>query len=382
MKWYEAEQGVNQGLSEAEPGIPAGIALGNAPTHGVARTLVDQQNAAGYWYAHNYDGNQYPFETAWAIIMLRRTVVDIPPVAVADAVPNPAVAGQMISFNGGASYHPNAAKTIVQWEWDFDNNGTFETTGVTATRSFPAVGSYPVTLRVTDSGTPPLTDTETITIVINLPPIAPTANAGGPYNFCTNRTPWFLDGSGSVNPDEGQSEPGQPGNTIIAYNWELNGDNTFNDASGVSPNVTGLFIPGNYLIQLRVTDNTAASYPSSGMGNLSDTDTAQVVVRNATDPACTCVSNLAARPKPGKADLTWAWRPGAVKYNVYRGTINGGPYLKIGTVLAPGLPGTGVFADMGPLTNGVTYYYVVREAAANNDELCQSNQASATPMAR
>jgi hypothetical protein len=107
-----------------------------------------------------------------------------------------------------------------------------------------------------------------------------------------------------------------------------------------------------------------------------------VVVRAGTDPACACVSNLAARPKPGKADLTWTWRLGAAKYNVYRGTVSGGPYLKIGTVTSPGLPNTGVFADMGPLTNGVTYYYVVREAALNNDELCQSNQASAKPMAR
>jgi hypothetical protein len=347
--------------------------------------LVDDQNAGGYWYGHDYTSDQYPFETAWAIMMLRRIVPYIHPVARAEATPNPALAGQTVTFSGSGSFHPDPARTIVLWEWDLDNNGTFETTGVTASRSFPTVGSYPVTLRVTDNGTPALTNTSTLMAVIGRPPLPPTAQAGGPYSFCTNRTPWFLDGSGSVNPDEGLSEPGHPSNTIIAYDWELNGDNTFNDAAGASPDVTGAFTAlgvGDYAIRLRVTDNTAASYTSSGVVNLSDTDTAHVVVRAGTDPACACVSNLAARPKPGKADLTWTWGPGAVRYNVYRGTVSGGPYLKIGAVSSPGLPGTGVFADMGPLTNGVTYYYVVREAALNNDELCQSNQAAARPMAR
>jgi len=381
LKWYDAESGVDQGLSEAEAGISAGLALGVAPTHGVARTLVDSQNTAGYWYGHNYDGNQYPFETAWAIIMLRRTVVDIQPIAKADAVPNPVLATKPVTFDGAASYHPNPLRHIVLWEWDLDNNGTFETAGVTASRSFPSDGSYSVTLRVTDDGSPALTDTDTIVIVVKQPPIAPTANAGGPYNFCTNKTPFYLDGSGSLNPDEGVSEPGLPGNTIIEYAWDLDG-NTVYDVFGAKPDVTGYFPIGEYLVQLRVTDNSSLSHPSFTPTNLIDTDTAQVRVRAGTDPACSsCVSNLAGRAKPTKVDLTWAWRSGADHYNVYRATVSGGPYLKIGTVTAPGLPNTGVYADFG-LTNGQTYYYVVRDAALNNDELCQSNQASARPVAR
>jgi len=45
-----------------------------ATSDGVARTLVNRQNAAGYWTGHSYVSNHYPFETAWSIIMLRRTV--------------------------------------------------------------------------------------------------------------------------------------------------------------------------------------------------------------------------------------------------------------------------------------------------------------------
>jgi len=44
------------------------------PTDGVARTLVRAQNAAGYWWNEEYYGDQYPFSTGFAIIMLRKTV--------------------------------------------------------------------------------------------------------------------------------------------------------------------------------------------------------------------------------------------------------------------------------------------------------------------
>jgi len=352
------------------------------PTDGVARTLVNDQNAAGYWSGHNFDSRQYPFETAWAILMLNRTVFESgQPVAVATAVPNPAVAGQTIQLSGAGSFHQDPTKSIVMWEWDLDNNGIFEVSGVSTTVGFPAVGNYPVKLRVTDNSVPVKTAETILTIVVSTPPLEPTADAGGPYNFCENRTPWFLDGTGSTNPDEGQSEPGMPPDTIIEYAWELDGNATFNDAVGTQPDVTAFFQAlgiGSYLIQLRVTDNTAASFPSSGFPNLTDTDSAQVVVRSATDPACACVSDLSARAKPGKAELRWTWKAGAHHYNVYRGTTSGGPYLKIAVVNS----GTGFYLDQGPLTNNVTYYWVVREAALNEDEICQSNQASATPRTR
>jgi hypothetical protein len=48
----------------------------NDPTDGVARWLVSQQNPLGYWYDTSayHAGNQWPFSTGFAIIMLRKTV--------------------------------------------------------------------------------------------------------------------------------------------------------------------------------------------------------------------------------------------------------------------------------------------------------------------
>ncbi|TPW18082.1 MAG: hypothetical protein FD130_402, partial [Halothiobacillaceae bacterium] len=172
---------------------------------GVARTLVGDQNSAGHWTGHNASSVQYPFETAWAIIMLNRTVfASGVPVAVAQAIPNPAVVGQVITLDGSASFHQDPAKSIVAWAWDLDDDGQFDdASGPIATRTFPAVGDYRVALRVTDDAAASSTDDNIVIVRVTTPPIAPTANADGPYLLCPQAKPWFLDGTGSVNPDNG-----------------------------------------------------------------------------------------------------------------------------------------------------------------------------------
>lgn len=362
IDWYSAE-----------------VALG-APTDGVARTLINDQSADGYWWGHNMDSAQYRFETAWAIMMLRRKLFTSGgPVAVASAVPNPATAGATITLDGSASFHLNPDRTIVQWEWDLDNDGAFDdATGVITTTSFSAVGSYTVRLRVTDDAAVSDSASTALVIVVSTPPLAPTADAGGPYNFCLiPGTNFFLSGLQSVNPDDGLHDPGAPADFITGYAWDLDGDGVFDDATGPTPNVTSVFtVPASLLIQLRVTDNTALSFPSSGMGNLSDTDSAQVFVRAATDPLCAC-STLNARARTGQVQLTYTLVSGADHYEIYRSTVNGGPYTFTGLAL-----GTQTVYYDKTVVNGTTYYYVVRPAAINGTELCQSNQVSAKPMLR
>lgn len=65
IDWYAAETNKVDTCSGALP-----------TSNGVARTLINDQNAGGYWWGHNYSGDQYPFETAWAIMMLNRTVFE------------------------------------------------------------------------------------------------------------------------------------------------------------------------------------------------------------------------------------------------------------------------------------------------------------------
>ncbi len=77
---------------------------------------------------------------------------------------------------------------------------------------------------------------------------------------------------------------------------------------------------------------------------------------------------------PHTVDLTWTASADAVGYNIYRGTVNGGPYTMINT----SLDGTTAYADTTVISgNSTTYYYVATAVNADSEESGYSNQASA-----
>ena len=94
---------------------------------------------------------------------------------------------------------------------------------------------------------------------LNQPPVA---EAGGPYSVDWGAA-LTLDGSGSTDPDD----------AIAAYEWDLDNDGEYDDATGVTT-VTSFTQVGEHVIGLRVTDS----------GGLSDTDTAAVSVIDPTPP--------------------------------------------------------------------------------------------------
>jgi hypothetical protein len=86
-------------------------------------------------------------------------------------------------------------------------------------------------------------------------------------------------------------------------------------------------------------------------------------------------TNLTATAGNQQVTLNWTAAPGAVTYQVNRGTTSGGPY---NTIIHSGLTGTSDTDNT--VVNGTTYYYVV--TAFNSGGMSpNSNQASATPMA-
>jgi hypothetical protein len=88
-----------------------------------------------------------------------------------------------------------------------------------------------------------------------------------------------------------------------------------------------------------------------------------------------CVTNLSGRgtasgAAAARVDLTWSGIANVDHYDVFRGTVNGGPYVKIGTTT------TNVYSDRTGLANNGTYYYVIQPINAAGSEICQSNQAT------
>lgn len=181
---------------------------------------------------------------------------------------------------------------------------------------------------------------------INQPPLADAGFDQTIASLASGTAPVILDGSGSSDPDGDD----------LTYLWMWVVDGSTYIATGVNP-IIALPI-GQHTIELIVNDGIEDSEP--------DTTTVEIEMGQ-------CIDDLAARPKSGKVQLTWT----AKRYNIYRSTTANGPY----TLIASTTSTYSTYLDEG-LVDGTTYYYVVREAAVNGDELCQSNEASATPTAR
>lgn len=70
-----------------------------------------------------------------------------PPVAAFDYSPKPVLVGQLVTFNGSASYDPDG--TVVFWSWNFGDSGTGS--GQLATHTYASEGNFTVTLAVFDN---------------------------------------------------------------------------------------------------------------------------------------------------------------------------------------------------------------------------------------
>ncbi|HDS30397.1 MAG TPA: PKD domain-containing protein [Firmicutes bacterium] len=108
--------------------------------------------------------------TAYRIIALDiDEFVDAPPVALAKAEPNPQVLGEPVNFSDDGSYDPDGGD-IVKYEWDWDNDGTFDEEGDNLFHTWNEPGIYEVQFRVTDDeGTSSVLDSP-LEIVVTLHP--------------------------------------------------------------------------------------------------------------------------------------------------------------------------------------------------------------------
>jgi hypothetical protein len=394
---------------------------GTDPENGVARTLVHDQifdgTHNGAWFAHSDNtSDHWYFDTGWAVTMLNKTVFQQVPVAVATATPNPIANTGFVALNGSLSYDQNPSATITTWAWSIGlPSGTLNISPTTntgyctspscvtlkliqitvPTASIPA--TVPVTLTVTDSKS--LTATYQLTINVNAPPIPPTANAGGPYNFCTNTDPkngallygpWIVDGSRSTNPDS----LSYPADQITSYQWDWTCSGAFNSASGeqvqVNPGNVGFPTSGSGNICLKVTNNDSSVLPGNPPNGTAQ-GSAQYTI-NSEASCMHCVQTLQATAKapvpgtPGYVQILWIDTNGDPThpidhYNIYRSNSSTFiPFTEIagGSAALPAVQAPAsstlqlTFTDTN-VVSGTTYYYRVAPATADNTETCTSN---------
>jgi subtilisin-like proprotein convertase family protein len=168
------------------------------------------------------------------------------PVANFTATPNPALPGDTVQFDASGSHDP--VGTINHYEWDLDGDGTFETdTGTSpfASHLYAARGAYPVSVRVTDDGAKQNVYTRSVH-VSNPPTAAVTASPLAPLSGQSVT----LDAGGSSDPD----------GPIARYEWDLDGDGTFETDTGTVSQLQHAFAtPGVHTVGVQVTDSDGAT---------------------------------------------------------------------------------------------------------------------------
>lgn len=294
-------------------------------TNGLARYLINKQSYAtdaanlsyfGSFYSTggHVTGRDYP--SAWAVVMLSSSLFRQAPVAVINASPNPASVGQLVTLDARGSYHQDPSYKIAEYRWDFDARDGIDFAnpdgiGPVVTYAFSNVQAYTVTLRVADNHNPPDYDTESYVFNVTQPPHPPVADAGGPY-MAAKGEDIELNGSGSFDIDI------IDGDSITAWDWEIDYQQPLDFDDGLTGEVVtltgGYANPGFYNIALRVTDNAKKIYPESTNVNLTAESYTTITVYEKI------VSNLAARTKANKCQLTWTY-PDAHKDKDLRAVI-------------------------------------------------------------
>lgn len=89
-------------------------------------------------------------------------------------------------------------------------------------------------------------------------------------------------------------------------------------------------------------------------------------------PAAQSISGTGTAPTQHTVDLAWGSSADAVGYNIYRGTVSGGPY----TVINSSLDSSTAYSD-DTVASGQTYYYVVTAVNSDSDQSGYSNQTRA-----
>ena len=161
--------------------------------------------------------------------------------------------GQELTLDGSASSDPDAGDSIVNYEWDLDNDGLFDdavgqnpNVPFSELQGLPVATPNPIALRVTDSHGLTDSDATTLTIFDNRPTSVANAN---PNPADTGQEVTF-DGSGSSH--------GHPGRSIVSYQWDFDYDGTNFDIDSSGIQVIHTYgSAGTFTVALRVTDDNA-----------------------------------------------------------------------------------------------------------------------------
>jgi PKD repeat protein len=172
--------------------------------------------------------------------------VFIPPTPVAEVDHDTASICDTLYFSAYNSYDFNG-DLIQQIEWDFENDGIYDASGVDVTHNFDTVGEHEIQVKATDDSG--LSGYLEQPLIVNITDPAPEASAVSDKNYIGTGVDIFFDASDSL--------PDNCVNEIISYEWDWENDGSIDDM-GVTASHSWTDA-GNYDVQLRVTGSNLVS---------------------------------------------------------------------------------------------------------------------------
>ena len=189
-----------------------------------------------------------------AIIVI--TAMNNPPIAYA-GIDQSAIIGATVYFDASDSSDDNG---ITLYEWDFESDGIYDVTGITASHIYNTEGANTVTLRVTDTGNQ--TDLDTAIVTITAPDYPPVADAGVSYSAYTGYSIKF---EGFNSTDD---------NGIVLYEWDFESDGIYDSTKAFDFHT--YYTAGIYTVTLRVTDTIGQTDTDTAIVTITDIDSSPV----------------------------------------------------------------------------------------------------------
>jgi PKD repeat protein len=169
------------------------------------------------------------------------TVLNRDPVAAFSFSPDPVPQETPVTFTSQAT---DPEDRLASLEWDLDGDGAYDdATGATATATFSSAAPRTIGLRVTDEDggaaerrSEILPGNQTPDVGFTISPESPLSGEAVAFNATAQ----------------------DPDGAIAGYEWDLDGDGAFDDATG-GVATSSYAIPGSRTVRLRVTDDEGAS---------------------------------------------------------------------------------------------------------------------------
>jgi ASPM-SPD-2-Hydin domain-containing protein/BACON domain-containing protein len=142
-------------------------------------------------------------------------------------------------------------------------------------------------------------------------------------------------------------------------------------ASGAGYTMSGITLP------MSLAAGASTSFSVQFAPTVAGSDSGSVTVTSNTPNSPTMVGMTGTGTGTVQHSVSLSWvastTPNVVGYNIYRGTVSGGPYAVLNASPNVGL----TYTDMA-VTAGQTYYYVVTAVDSSGNESVVSNQAAVT----